>query len=433
MRMYGPSAGDRLPPPETIDLYAPETFRSASQHPAWAALRTEAPVWRQETPDGTPFWSVTRYKDVVELLRNTDDFSSETGTLLSVIHGDDAGGKTILLTDPPVHTYIKAPVAKLMSTRMTFDHTDRIAANVRRLVQPCLEGGTHDFARLMNVLPMAAAGEVLGVPEEYWSDVATWTMTGLAPEDPAFATGTPKQTLQMAHHQLFSLFSELVADRRRNPGDDLISVLLQLDFGGRPMTTDEVLLNCYTFAMGTNSTTPHVACQMMLAMLEHPEAWDALQKDPGLIITAVEEVARWATPTNHLMRRTTREVEMAGSVIPEGAPVCAWLASANRDETVFRDPYEFDPARKPNPHIAFGIGTHYCTGARAARMVLRILLEELVTRFDRFEPDGEPEHLYSNFVNGMSSLPVTAYPKSRQPSAPLTGGDAVSGVCPVGA
>ncbi|MEV4224410.1 cytochrome P450 [Nonomuraea sp. NPDC049725] len=421
MRMDGPPEAP-LPPLEAVDLYDPERYRSGTQHSAWAALRREAPVHRQETPTGIPFWSLTRYDDVVAVLKNTRRFSSESGTLLSVIEGDAAGGQTILLTDPPEHTYLKSPIAKLMSRHTTRAHVEAIDANVRALLTPCLEGGPHDFAELMSVLPMAAAGRALGIPREYWPDVARWTMTGLAPEDPAFATGSPAETLRAAHHQLFLVFEEIIEQRRRRPADDLITVLSTLDFGGRKLTTDEILLNCYTLAMGTNSTTPHVAAQMMLAFLENPRAWRAVQEDRSLIPTAVEEVCRWATPTNHLMRRTTAPVEIHGVPIPADAPVCLWIASANRDENVFADPYRFQPDRARNPHIAFGLGTHYCTGARAARMVLGALLDEMVTRFDRFDPAGEPRHLYSNFVNGLGSLPVIAHPKVRSEAAVPMGG-----------
>lgn len=413
MIMDGPAV-DALPPLSEIDLYDPERYKCQGQHPAWTALRRYAPVFAQETPDGTTFWSVSRYQDVSALLKDTNRFSSALGTLLAVIHGDAAGGHTILLTDPPEHTYLKSPLAKLMSRHTAPKHLHATDVSVRRLLADCLDGGTFDFAELMAVLPMAAAGRALGIPREYWRDVARWTMTGLAPEDPAYAIGTPAETLRIAHHRLFTLFAELIDERRNKPADDLITALCELDFGGRKLTTDEILLNCYTLAMGTNSTTPHVAAHMMQALLENPVAWRALQGNSSLIPAAVEEVCRWATPTNHLMRRTTQEVTLHSVTIPEGAAVCLWIASANRDEEVFDSPFEFRISRDPNPHIAFGLGTHYCTGARAARMVLGTLLDELVTRFDRFEAAGQPTHLRSNFVNGFGSLPVTAYPRAER-------------------
>src|SRR5207302_7769622 len=142
------------------------------------------------------------------------------------------------------------------------------------------------------------------------------------------------QTLRLAHHQLFSLFEEIIAHRRKHPADDLITALCTLDFGGRRLTTQEILLNCYTLAMGTNSTTPHVAGNMLLALLDNPDAWRAVQDDHRLIPSAVEEACRWATPTNHLMRRTTVDVRVSDTTIPAGDPVCLWIASANRDDRV---------------------------------------------------------------------------------------------------
>ena len=272
MLMNGPAA-DALPSLAEIDLYDPQRYISEGQHPAWAALRAHAPVFVQETPDGTPFWSVTRYEDVIALLKDTERFSSALGTLLAVIHGDAAGGHTILLTDPPEHTYLKFPLARLMSRHTTPNHVQAIDQSVRGLLADCLDGGTYDFAELMAVLPMAAAGRALGIPREHWRDVARWTMTGLAPEDPAYAIGTPDETLRIAHHALFTLFSELIEERRDSPADDLITALCELDFGGQKLTAEQILLNCYTLAMGTNSTTPHVACHMMHALLEAPAAW----------------------------------------------------------------------------------------------------------------------------------------------------------------
>jgi cytochrome P450 len=404
-----------------IDLDAPEAYRSGSPHGSWAALRRSSPVWWQRTAAGVEFWSLTRYADIVAVLKDTTRFTSSSGTLLAVIDGDPAGGHTILLTDPPEHTYLKSPIAKLMTRHNAPAHVERIATTVRALARQFLDGEPHDFAELMSVLPMAAAGTALGVPEEHWADVARWTMTGLAPEDPAFATGTPAETVRTAHNQLLGLLNEIIEERRLRPGDDLITALCSLDFAGRLLTTDEVLLNCYTLAMGTNSTTPHVASHLMLALIERPEAWRMLREDRGLVPLAVEEAVRWASPTNHLMRRATVDVRIHGRTIPAGAPVCLWLASANRDDAVFDRPYDFIPTRKPNPHIGFGAGTHYCIGARAARMVISTLLDELLDKFDRFTLAGEPRHLYSNFVNGMSSLPLVGQPRVQLSDATIRG------------
>ena len=398
---------------DDIDVYDPGLYQRGEPHAAWAALRRRAPVTRHRSDGGTPFWSVTRYAECTRALMDPEVFSSSSGTMLAVVDGDAASGQTILLTDPPEHTYLKSPIARLMSRHTAPGLVADITANVRGLVEPCLAGGRHDFARLIAPLPMAAVGHLLGVPPGLWAEVARWTMTGLAPEDPAYAAGSPAETLRLAHHELFALFTGLIEERRESAADDLISALCALDFGGRKLTAEEVLLNCYTLAMGTNSTTPHVAGQLMLVLAEQPEVWRRLRAEPALVPTAVEELLRWATPTNHLLRRATRDTELGGVQIAAGDAVCLWIASANRDEDVFDRPFRFDPSRRPNPHIAFGLGTHYCTGARAARLVLTVLLTYLLEHFERFELVEEPRHLRSNFVNGLSSLIVEAFPLER--------------------
>jgi cytochrome P450 len=416
MLMMGPRPGEHVPL-DRIDLYDPERYRFSSQHPAWHSLREHAPVWQQRTPDGTPFWSVTRYAAVNALLKDTGRFGSEHGTILAVVGGDPAGGKTINLMDPPRHTYVRVPSIRTMSTHVLLRRREGVRDHVRRIIADFVQGGEHDFAQLMLDLPMAAVGEILGIPQSLWSEVPRWSMAGVAPEDPVFAMGSPGETLQKAHHELFALFTELIRNRRAQRADDLISVLLELDYGGRRLHEHEVLLNCYSFVMGAATTTPHVATHMLLALLEQPDAWGALRSDPCLTTPAIEESLRWASPTNHLMRRTLTDVEVEGTTIPAGELVCAWVASANRDERVFHDPYRFDPRRSPNPHLAFGIGPHYCIGGPAARVALILLLDDLVAEVDRFEPAGEVTHLHSNFINGVTSLPVAVHPVRRAAAA----------------
>ncbi|WP_346012166.1 cytochrome P450 [Streptomyces sp. SID3343] len=416
MLMTGPGTDERVPL-DSIDLYDPRRFQTHAQHIALATLRDVAPVWAQHTPDGARFWSVTRYDDVVRVLKDARRYSSEHGTILDVTGGDSAGGKTINLMDRPRHTAVRTPAFHTMTTNILAQRTERIRAHVTRIIEPLAAGGDHDFARLMFDLPMAAVGEILGIPRQYWSDIPRWTMAGVAPDDPEFAKGQTAETLREAHHDLFAMFSELIADRRREPRDDLVSRLARVEIDGAPMDDSLVLLNCYSFVMGATTTTPHTATHMLLALLERPDVWKAIQENPERAAAAVQESLRWSTPTNHLMRRTLTEVEIAGTTIGAGELVVAWVASANRDDRVFDDPYSFLIDRSPNPHIAFGIGPHYCVGGPAARVALTVLLEELVTRFDRFETAGEPVHLRSNFINGLTRLPITAHPRTGATAA----------------
>jgi cytochrome P450 len=391
-----------------IDLYDPGRYQHGDQHPSWHTLRDQVPVWEQRTPAGDPFWSVTRYADVTRLLMDDRRYSSAHGTILAVARGDTAGGKTINLMDQPAHAAVRLPTMRTMSTRLVRERREIVRGHVRRILAGHLDdGGTVDFAELMLALPMAGVGEIIGIPASAWPDVPRWAMAGVAPADPEYATGSEGDTLRHAHHELMAMFSELIADRRRHRRDDVISVLLDLDFNGRRLNEHELLLNCYSFAMGAITTTPQVASHMVLAFANRPEAWRAVRADPALVPDTVEEALRWASPTNHLMRRTLTRVQVGDTWLPEGSLVCAWVGAANRDERVFADPYTFDPARNPNPHVAFGVGAHRCIGGPAAQVALAVLVEELLARdVVEFELAGEVVHLYSNFINGITHLPV---------------------------
>jgi len=415
MRMTGPS--EQADEPAEIDLYDPDRYATGAPHRAWHRLRRDAPVWPQETPDGHRFWSVTRYRDVAAVLMDDKSFSSAHGTILAVAAGDSAGGRTINLMDQPRHADVRLPTMRLMSTHASRQRAGQVREHVRALVAEAFDaGGVVDIAALMLNLPMAAVGETIGLPRAVWGDVPRWAMAGVAPDDPHYAEGPPSVTLNKAHHRLIATFSELIRHRQAQPGDDVVSVLLALDFGGRPMDEREVLLNCYSFAMGAITTTAQVASHLVLALAEQPAAWRRLRASPELVAGAVEEALRWASPTNHLLRRTLRPVEVAGTRLAAGELVAAWVASANRDEAVFADPYTFDPGRSPNPHLAFGVGAHRCIGAPPAQVVLGVLLEEMLARLESFQLAGPVTHLRSNFINGITSLPMELQPvRARRP------------------
>jgi cytochrome P450 len=399
---------------DDIDLYPAELYQAGSPHAVLQLLRAEAPVWRQEAPDGTPFWSVTSYQDVVDVLRDTSRFSSEHSTMLSVLEKDAATGKAIHLTDPPRHSNVRATTTRALSMRVMREQEEPIRERVRRMVASALDRGDVDFAELVTGLPMLVAGEVLGIPEDKWAEAAHWTVASMAPEDPAYTTSDPEATLRAAHVFLFSMFVELVEERRRTPGGaDLISLLTGMTIDGRAATDEEVLVNAYAFIMGANPTIPQAASHLVLMLAEDPGLWKQVRADRSLLPTMLEETLRWSSPVNHLLRRTTEEVRLGDQTVPEGGLVAAWIASANRDETVFTDPYVFDPGRKPNPHVTFGFGSHRCIGNSAAQLGLRLLLHELAEQVESVELTGAVRHLGSNFLNGIASLPVHLHPADR--------------------
>jgi cytochrome P450 len=412
MRMTQPDH-EELVPLADIDLFPAGFYRSGDPHAAWRALRLSAPVWRQTAPDGTPFWSVTRYHDVVSVLKDTSRYSSEHSTMLTVLHGDPAKGRAIHLMDPPRHRVIRAPSMHMLSMQVMHKHEARIRERVRAMIAAAVAEREIDFARLATAIPMAIAGEVIGIQERHWADVARWTIAGLAPDDPFYTAGMDRGTLQVAHVYLFTILTVLIEARREQPADDLISVLLSLEIDGQPATDNDVLVNCYSFIMGATPTVPQAASHLLFVLLEHPDMWRDLRSDPTLLPTVTEEALRWSTPINHLLRRTTGPVTLGDEILPPGSLVVAWLASADRDETVFTDPYVFDPRRNPNPHVAFGVGPHRCVGSAPARVGLSLLLSELIDQVSDFEPAGPAEHLESNFLNGITSLPVALHPAGK--------------------
>ncbi|TBO59250.1 cytochrome P450 [Streptomyces kasugaensis] len=399
---------DHPVPLDSIELFDPAAYLRGSQHGAWHTLRRQAPVRRERTPDGTDYWSFVSYADCDRIIKDTATFGSEHGTILaSVGVGDSAGGMAITLMDPPDHGQIRQPSMRRLRHAVVRNRTDDISARVLALAAPLLTGGEHDVARLLRTLPMAAAGDLMGIPEEYWDTVAFNTTASIAPQDPEYAVGrNVEDTLRRVHHKLFAVFSEIIRSRRRNLGEDLISGLLTLEYHGRRMPEQQVLMNCYSFALGANSTTPHVAAQLLLTLAEQPELWEAVLADPSLVPALVDEGTRWVSPTHHLVRRVSKDTTLGGADLAEGDWVCAWVASANRDENVFRDPYTFDLTRSPNPHMGFGVGPHYCIGAPASKVALAALFGELARRRIRFELAGEPTHLYSNWINGITRLPM---------------------------
>jgi cytochrome P450 len=396
--------------PDTAGLFNPARYdcpgSAGIPHAAWRVLRSRPAPWMSHTSDGVRIWSVTTLRDVAAVLRDTRRLSSEYGTILAVRHGDPAGGRTINLTDPPRHRALRIPTSKAMTTQALRAMSGQIEANVREMVAPLLEPGVVDAAEVFLALAMAAMGPIVCIPADMWPMIGRAAMAGVAPEDPVYAAGDAPETLHSAHVELFGFLRSLVAERRRRPGEDLVSLLLTVEVEGKRLTDDEILLNCYSFLMGANTTTPHVATQLIHLMAGRPELFKEISAPHTRTTTVVEEALRWSSPINHLLRRAIEPVDINGVTVPRGELVCAWVASANRDEKVFSDPDSFVTTRRPNPHIAFGAGAHICVGALSARMVLRLALNLVLTRVSALELAGPVRHLRSNFINGITELPV---------------------------
>jgi cholest-4-en-3-one 26-monooxygenase len=205
-----------------------------------------------------------------------------------------------------------------------------------------------------------------------------------------------------------TFFRDILADRRRQPREDIVSILLEAEVDGERLTENDILAFCFLLVVAGNETTRNGITGGLLALAQHPAERARLQADMTLIDSAVEEILRWTSPLHHMTREATADVEIRGQQIRAGEKVIMWYPSANRDEEIFDDPYRFDITRTPNEHLAFGIGEHFCLGAGFARKEIKVMFQELFRRFPAIEVAGPEERLRSNFINGIKHLPVTS-------------------------
>ncbi|WP_340377022.1 cytochrome P450 [Streptomyces sp. SS7] len=400
----------------TADLVDPWLYSGGDAHAVWRWMRNQETLTRQEVDDRRGFWNIVGFHDAERVLRDTETFTSERGTMLDLLGTDDpAGGKQLAVTDPPRHTEMQTRLKKALAVKAVERQKDMIRPLVVDLISPLGDGGTFDFAEAMLAMPMSVTGTMMGLPSADWAWLSRLTTICIAADDPEYQDpGGKAATLERAHRDLFAYFQDLMRFRRQNLGDDLLSVLISTEFEGRHMDPGEIVANCYSLLLGANVTTPHSPNYVMAEFIERGvlEDWAA---HPELTPSATEEALRWASPVNHFLRYATRDVEVRNTKVSAGDAVVVWLGSANRDDAVFPDAGTFDIRRRPNKHIAFGIGPHYCIGHSVARVTLRILFEELLTRFDTFRPAGTPERLASNFVSGWKHVPITARRRNRSP------------------
>ena len=395
-----------------IDLSDPDAFVDAVPHEAFTALREEDPVHWNLEPGGPGFWAVTRYEDIRLVHRDTDTFSSELGgTSLEDLRPDQIEArKSMIDMDPPRHDQLRGLINKRFTPRAVGVWEDQVRTVARAVIDTALAGPDRfDFVReISSEIPMQVFAEILGVPQSERRVIIEIGDRLLGTQDPEFAS----QTVDPAHEllpfsspaalEMFEFGRRLAAQRRRQPGPDIIT---QLAF--EPLTQQEFDTYFVLLATAGNETTRHTITHGLLALLEHPDQLELLRSDPSLGKSAADEMLRWATPVHHFRRTAAVDTELRGTAIRAGDKVTTWFVSGNRDEEAFEQPDTFDVRRSPNRHMAFGPGgIHHCLGAHLARMEIRITFEELLAREVAFELDGPPERLRSNFFNGIKRMPV---------------------------
>ncbi|AOR31548.1 cytochrome [Streptomyces fodineus] len=395
-----------------VDLFDLDLYTSGDPHAVWDVMRAKAPLHHQVLPDGREFWSVTRYDDVCRVLGDHREFTSERGTVVTHLGVDDvAAGKLMTSTDPPRHTEVRRAIGARLTARSVSSWRDRIRRAIVAFLEPALDGGPFDLAEQALLLPAIVTGPILGIPERDWGELVQLTAMVTAPSDPHFRHGSEAATLAISHHELVTYVTDWVKRRRHTGGEDgsLLDHLMSVRAGDAPLTDEEIALDGYSILLGANVTTPHTVSGMVHALIERPEQFGKAHADPSLVPNMVEEGLRWTSAACNFMRYAVHDTRIGQGTVPAGGAVVAWIGSANRDESQFPDPHEFDITRSgAKRQVAFGFGPHFCVGAPLARLTLRIFFEELLQRFGSIELAGEPQHLRSYFIAGMTHLPIVA-------------------------
>ena len=435
--------------PDTEVVFDPATYTEGVPFGALARLRRDSPVvWVDEVPvlgwpAGPGFWLVLRHADVESVMRQPQLFSSWLGaTQIRDPVTPAALGyvrSMMLNMDPPAHSRLRTLLARSFTPRAVARLDERIRGHARALCERAFAGrggrGECDFAKDVAAdLPLLTLADVLGMPEQDRWLLFDWSNRVIGYQDPDYAASAafdPSRGTPMAAEALalrpapdasgrmpdprtregmpdLYAYAHLLADaKRRRPGDDVMSILLaQVDDDGGRVSVEEFENMFWLFAVAGNETIRNGLPGACIALLEHPEAQDALRADPGLMPAAADEMLRWWTPVMTFRRTATADCELGGQPIGAGDKVVVSFASANRDEAVFADADGFDIRRHPNPHLVFGHGPHFCLGSHLARAQMRALFAEVLSRTSALDFAGQPSYLRSNFQRGVKRLPV---------------------------
>jgi cytochrome P450 len=400
-----------------LDLAAPGFYGSGDHWDVWRQARAAHPVAWHESGRVGGFWSVTTHALGSRVIKRTKEFVSTQGMRLggnpasvrSAVH------KMMVVADGADHRRIRAIHAPWFTgravTTMRSELEKRLSAHVDALVE---RNTSFDAVRELTArFPTWVLCQMMGVPPEEWAKLAALTDTAFDDSDQSEAAAAARGT---AHAEIFLYFADLMERRRYAPGNDVVSTLVHTEVDGQRLSTKEILLNCDGLMNGGLETTPHAAAGAILAFASYPDVWQRVRKDPDLIDPTVEEILRWTSPPMHAMRTAVADVDLGDARVREGDQVVVWLPSCNRDETVFEHPDEFIVDRRPNPHICFGGGPHYCIGAPLARVELRCFIEVMAPRVAAFHVTGEAVRKQSSFLNGLDRLEITMEPDTRVPA-----------------
>jgi cytochrome P450 len=406
----------------TVDLTSHDTYVDGVPRATFRYLREHDPVhWTEEPSGGRGFWSLTKYDDVLLASRSTQLFSSRLGIRIEDMDPEETEARrTMMEMDAPEHTKLRRLVSRPFAPKTVAAYEDAVRAIVIEILDSMQ--GEHEFnfvSRIARELPMRMLGSLLGLP----GDDLDWLVSRgdalIGNTDPDFTDYVVDQVDTSDYRllpfrspvslELFEYATHALEERRITPTHDILSALLEPTTEGETLD-DLALKNFFTLMVAAgNDTTRYTMTGGLLALIERPEIFASI---PSMTIdqrkSLTEEMLRWTTVTMHFRRTLIEDLELRDTAMKAGDKVVLWYASANFDEEHFERADEFQPDRTPNDHVAFGLHSpHLCLGAHLARLEIRVLFEELASRWKSVELSGEPERLRSNFISGIKTLPIT--------------------------
>ncbi len=406
-------------PVEHLDLSDPDTFARGFPHDFFRWLRHEAPVyWHERNSQGGAdgFFVVSRHRDVKYVSQHPELFCSGEGITVNrpQLEKDvEYGQSSIIFMDPPAHIRYR----KLVSSAFKPARLAELEVYIERLANTIVEGvvskGQCDFVlEVASELPLQVISEFIGVPYAQRHRIFDASNKMIGSEDPEYNAND--NSMQEAAIDLYMLSSELVQARKTELRGDIISHLMTAEVDGDRLSEAELNGFFVILVNAGNETTRNQTAQGLRLLMEYPEQKRRLLDDFNLLDSAVEEMLRFNPPVMYFIRTATQDLELSGTAIKKGQQVAIYYPSANRDEAVFENPDQFDIGRDPNPHLAFGIGEHFCLGARLARIQLRAMFRAVLSRMPDIALDGDMRFLRSHFIDGIKHMPVRFTPEPSE-------------------
>lgn len=396
------------------DFTSPALLEQGIPVDEFAALRKTAPVWwnAQDPGKGGGFhdggyWVVTKHEHVREISKNNADWATADNGVIMRFEDDmpqeqlDVTKALLINHDPPEHTRLRKLISKAFTPRAVQGLEEKLDEAARRIVREAAAKGTGDFVHDIAVdLPLLAIADLLGVPEEDRTKLFDWSNNMMNYDDPEFG-----EDPQLASAEILGYGYTMAEERRKCPVDDIVSTLVNADIDGQSLDETEFGFFFILLTVAGNETTRNAISHGMNAFLDHPEQWELFKRERPS--TTVDEIVRWATPVNCFQRTAKRDTTVGGVEIRKGERVGMFYGSANYDEDVFENPYDFDILRDPNPHVGFGgNGSHFCVGANLARMEINLMFNAIADLVPDITKVEAPRRLRHGWINGVKELQV---------------------------